>query len=101
MDVPTLISRTSPFFNFRGFGGILITFLNLNRINCKQTVKILARRRIKGRLICVCTVCLCPIKGPKSYIGQDMEILVRDAPVLLSSIINTGHIQSRRNNYIK
>ena len=34
-----------------------------DRNSCKQTVKILIRRRVLRLLIRVCTVCLCPKKG--------------------------------------
>ena len=37
-------------------------YSNFNRTFCKQTVETLIRRRILGRLIWVCTICLCPTK---------------------------------------
>ena len=35
--------------------------LSVDRTICKQTVKIMMRRRIMRRLIWVCTFCICPV----------------------------------------
>ena len=62
MDLPTLISRKSPFKIIGVLGGVFHFFPNFNRTFCKQTVKILIRHRIMQCLIWVCTVCLCLLK---------------------------------------
>ena len=49
--------------NFRGFWCTFSFYSISNRYSCQQTVKTLIRRRVLWRLICVCTVCLCPLKG--------------------------------------
>ena len=47
----------------RFLGGIF-SFLFKFLVLCKQTVETLIRRCVLQRLIWVCTVCLCPTKGP-------------------------------------
>ena len=62
MEFPNLIEWTSP-FPFTGLlGGIFHFHLNSNKTSCKQTVENLIRRRDLRRLVCLCTVCRCPIK---------------------------------------
>ena len=56
MDLPSLISGTSPYPILGVSGGIFHFFPNYNRTFFKQTVKILIRHRIMRCLIWVCTV---------------------------------------------
>ena len=50
-------------FRFKGNWVVFFTFVwNLNRTLCMQTVDTLIGRRALRRLICVCTICLCPTK---------------------------------------
>ena len=60
MDFPNFINWALSFPILGLLGGILYFYSNFDRTLCKQTVEILIRRRILGRLIWVCSVCLCP-----------------------------------------
>ena len=74
MDLPTLISKTSPFPILGALGGIF-HLLPFNRTFCKQTVKIVIRHRI----FWVCTVCPCPIKRPLGLYGLNKRLGISDA----------------------
>ena len=59
----TCISRMSLFPMLGVLGGIFSSFLpNFDRTFHMQTVNALFRRRLLWRLICFCSVCLCPTK---------------------------------------
>ena len=59
MNLPTIISRTSPFQILGMLGGACIESI-FKRTLCMQIVKI---------LICISTVCPCPIKGTLGLYG--------------------------------
>ena len=69
MDFPTLNSRTSLFLILVVLGGNFLSFSYFNKTICKQTMKILIRRRMMRRLIWVCTICLCHIKRTLGLYG--------------------------------
>ena len=67
MEFSTIFKWTNPFL----FKGLLLFFVFLLFFfffffffykECQQKVETLIRRGVMRRLICVCTVCLCPIK---------------------------------------
>ena len=49
--------------------GIFHFYSNLNRNLCKQTVETLIRHSRMGRLVWVCTTCLCPTKRSLGLYG--------------------------------
>ena len=76
MEFPTVINWSSPFL-FQGmFGGIFHFYSNFKRKSCKQTVETPIRRRVLGRLIWVCTICLhvCPTKRTLGIFGLEMQL---------------------------
>ena len=69
INLPTLISRTSPFPILGVLGVIFHIYSNSNRTFCEQTVGTLIGRRVLQHLIWDCTVCLCPTKRTLDLYG--------------------------------
>ena len=69
VDYSILINWSSP-FPILGVAGVIFHFyLIFDRNSYKQTVKTLIRRLVLRRVICVCTVCLCPKNGTLGLYG--------------------------------